>query len=53
MLQAEYAPAPPIAGGTVASTDPAIAAPLADIYAPMVFRSRAIAQRQRSAAPGG
>ena len=45
MLQAEYAPAPPFAGGTVASTDPAIAGPLADVYAPMVYRSRAIAQQ--------
>jgi putative intracellular protease/amidase len=50
MLQAEYAPQPPFAGGTVAATDPAIAVPLAGIYAPMVYRSRSIAQQRRSAA---
>lgn len=50
MLQAEYAPVPPFVGGTAASTDAAIAVPLADIYAPMVYRSKTIAQRQRSAA---
>jgi putative intracellular protease/amidase len=50
MLQAEYAPAPPFAGGTVASTDAAIAMPFADVYAPMVYRSRAIAQRLRQGA---
>jgi putative intracellular protease/amidase len=38
MLQGEYAPAPPFPGGTVATTNPAIAQPLSDMFAG--FRAR-------------
>lgn len=43
MLQAEYAPEPPFAGGTVASTDPRIAKALAGMLSPVIERARRIA----------
>jgi putative intracellular protease/amidase len=45
MLQAEYAPAPPFQGGTIATTPPAIAGPLQDMFAPLVARTRALAAK--------
>ncbi len=45
MLQAEYAPQPPFKGGTVAATDPAIAAALSGMNAP--FTARVLAKRAR------
>jgi transcriptional regulator GlxA family with amidase domain len=42
MLQAEYAPEPPLPGGTPASTDPAIAEPMRDMFAPLVAKMEAI-----------
>lgn len=46
MLQAEYAPAPPFPGGTEATTDPAIAGPMEGMFAPLIFQTRAAAQRR-------
>jgi len=43
MLQCEYAPEPPFPGGTVASTAPALAEPLSDIFAPFVAKAQAAA----------
>lgn len=48
MLQAEYAPEPPFKGGTPATTDPAIVAPLEGMLAPVVAKARAVARRQTS-----
>lgn len=42
MLQAEYRPEPPFDGGTIASTDPAIAGPMQDMFAGFVERARAL-----------
>lgn len=47
MLQAEYAPAPPFPGGTLASTDPAIGRPLAAMLSPVAARAHAIARRSQ------
>jgi putative intracellular protease/amidase len=48
MLQAEYAPQPPLKGGSPASTDPAIVAALTGMLAPVTARARTIARSQRS-----
>ena len=45
MLQAEYAPQPPFPGGTVKTTDPAIAEPLRGMLSPIAIQARAIAHR--------
>ena len=42
MLQAEYAPRPPFAGGTLATTDPAIAGPMHDMFGGLAARARAL-----------
>ena len=44
MLQAEYSPEPPFSGGTIASTDPAIAGPMQDMFAGFVNRARALTE---------
>ena len=44
MLQAEYHPEPPFAGGTLATTDPAVAAMMNEMFAPVAERFRAIAK---------
>lgn len=44
MLQAEYAPAPPFPGGTLATTDPAIGRPMAGMLGPIAARAHAIAK---------
>lgn len=44
MLQAEYAPAPPIPGGSPATTNPAITGPLKDMFAPFLTQARALAR---------
>lgn len=46
MLQAEYSPEPPFRGGSPATTDPAIVAPLEGMLAPVVAKARAVARRQ-------
>lgn len=43
MLQAEYSPEPPFAGGTPASTDSAIAGPMRDMFAGFVAQAQAMA----------
>lgn len=46
MLQAEYAPRPPFSGGSPETTDPAIADPMRDMFAPFVSNvERLIAAR--------
>jgi cyclohexyl-isocyanide hydratase len=42
MLQGEYHPQPPFAGGTPETTDPALAGPFADMFAGFVSRVRAL-----------
>ena len=42
MLQGEYHPEPPFAGGTPENTDPALAGPLADMFAGFAARVRAL-----------
>ncbi|MFA7261671.1 MAG: DJ-1/PfpI family protein [Caulobacter sp.] len=42
MLQGEYHPAPPFAGGTPETTDPALAGPLADMFAGLAARVSAL-----------
>ena len=44
MLQAEYHPQPPFAGGTLATTDPAVGAMMSEMFAPAADRFRAIAK---------
>jgi cyclohexyl-isocyanide hydratase len=44
MLQAEYHPEPPFTGGTLATTDPAVAAMMTQMNAPAVDKFRAIAR---------
>ncbi len=44
MLQAEYHPEPPFAGGTLATTDPAVAAMMTQMNAPAADKFRAIAR---------
>jgi cyclohexyl-isocyanide hydratase len=46
MLQAEYHPQPPFAGGTLATTDPAVAAMMSEMFAPAADRFRAIANER-------
>ena len=46
MLQAEYDPEPPFSGGTLATTDPAVAAMMAQMNAPAVDKFRAIARER-------
>lgn len=48
MLQAEYAPQPPFKGGTLASTDPAIASAMSGMMGPIAARARAASRRARS-----
>jgi cyclohexyl-isocyanide hydratase len=48
MLQAEYAPQPPFAGGTVASTDPRIARALEGMLSPVISKARRIALASRA-----
>jgi putative intracellular protease/amidase len=42
MLQGEYSPRPPFKGGTLDSTDPAIAGPFADMFAGLAARVAAL-----------
>jgi len=44
MLQAEYHPVPPFAGGTLATTDPSVGAMMSEMFAPVAERFRAIAK---------
>ena len=44
MLQAEYHPEPPFAGGTLATTDPAVGAMMSEMFAPVADQFRAIAK---------
>jgi putative intracellular protease/amidase len=46
MLQAEYHPEPPFAGGTLATTDPAVGAMMKEMFAPVADRFRAIANER-------
>lgn len=46
MLQAEYHPEPPFAGGTLASTDPAVGAMMTQMNAPAADKFRAIARER-------
>ena len=48
MLQAEYSPQPPFKGGTLATTDPAIAGALGGMLGPITARARAAAQKRVS-----
>ncbi len=48
MLQGEYAPQPPFKGGTLASTDPAIAKAIAGMMAPIAAQARAVAHKAKS-----
>jgi len=43
MLQAEYAPEPPLAGGTMATTDPGIGQPMSDMFEPFRFQVQELA----------
>jgi transcriptional regulator GlxA family with amidase domain len=49
MLQAEYAPQPPFAGGTPGLTDPHIANPMRDMFTAFVAEAEALA---KSRSPG-
>ena len=44
MLQGEYSPRPPFKGGTLDTTDPAIAGPFADMFAGLAARVTAPAR---------
>ncbi len=44
MLQAEYHPQPPFAGGTLATTDPAVGAMMSEMFVPVADQFRAIAK---------
>jgi transcriptional regulator GlxA family with amidase domain len=46
MLQAEYAPRPPIQGGTVSTTPAEIAGPIADLYLPFITAALAVTNAQ-------
>ncbi len=48
MLQAEYAPQPPFKGGTLASTDPAIASAMSGMMGAVAARARAVARKVKS-----
>lgn len=45
MLQAEYAPEPPLDGGTYDTTEPLLAEAMSDMFAPMPAQAHAIATR--------
>jgi transcriptional regulator GlxA family with amidase domain len=47
-LQAEYAPEPPVSGGTLASADPRLAALMKEMLEPFSTSARAIAGRLRA-----
>ena len=47
MLQGEYAPQPPFKGGTLASTDPAIAKAMAGMMGPLAAKARAVARKEK------
>jgi transcriptional regulator GlxA family with amidase domain len=47
MLQAEYHPEPPFAGGTLATTDPAIRSMMREMFAPVADQFSAIAKSGR------
>ncbi len=44
MLQAEYHPEPPFAGGTLATTDPAVGAMMSEMFVPVADQFRSIAK---------
>ncbi len=44
MLQAEYHPEPPFAGGTLATTDPAVGTMMSEMFAPVADQFRSIAR---------
>ena len=48
MLLAEYAPKPPIAGGTPETTEPQLRAMMADMLAPIAVQAKAIAAKQKA-----